>query len=316
MIVNINGTHYDTSSLKLLGEGGEGKVYRLGSDLALKVFDEFSQKMQDKLNYCLNFGKYKTVAGVAAVPKTLVVGFHGRIQGYTMRLLEDCVSVADMASLQYCVTNRITLRKVGVLFIRMHEVLEQVHEAGFLVGDYRGSNIKFNPLRPNLGVTMMDVDSWAYGPKGIHFNCTATHPSIRHPLLKDLSALEQRHDWYAYAHELAKSLLKCGPFELGFHPRLTTEQRQEQGITCWSPQVQLMPVEKLHSFRFGDELTDTIKRWLATEPNQSGVFPKAVLMDFLRDLVLCRGKNSIGQDCRLEFHRSLGKCPRCQAKTG
>jgi len=317
MLVSVKGVRYDTDSLEQIGLGGQGQVYKITDpqnphrNLALKVYDEHNGEMANKLSVCVNLDVYRQIRQFSTAPICCATDSHNRVVGFTMRLLEGYFSVADTADLGYCIRNKITLRRVAALFAELHNILTNVHAAGFLVGDFRGSNIQFKPAGENWNITFMDVDSWAINRNGVQYACTAIHPSVQRPKLSSFSSLSAKHDWYAFAHQFAASLLKWDPFTKGFHPSLTSDQRRAQGITCWDPTVQLTDVEKMHDFRFGERLINILRVWLSGQI--TGVFPRQRIIDFAKSLTFCKGYLDNGKFCRFEVSNTIGRCPRCNS---
>jgi hypothetical protein len=289
--------------------GGEGTVYPIHGNKALKVYDDYNAEIARKLRDCVSSNVYVEVSAVAVPPINLAYDSSNRVCGYTMRLLKDFMSVDDMTNLGYCIKNRVTIRQVAILFVRLHEALQWIHAQGFLVGDYRGPNIMFKPLKRGEDgvwqIAHLDVDSWAVNRGGVVYPCSAIHDDVMHPELVaagNLKGLSVRHDWYAFALLLATALLKCDPLEKGCYSGYSSSERRKRGVTCWDTAVQKSSSDELHDVRFGPLVINTLKSWLAGQ--EYGIFPKQVLMDLVQNLTRC-------SDCGLEFHKSMKSCPRC-----
>jgi serine/threonine protein kinase len=312
MLLKIGTKEYNINDCQQIGYGGEAKVYATKDNQAIKVYHDYDSEVEKKLRGCLAYGNYGLIDHVAVPPTALALNDKSQVMGYAMKLLRPgYISVADIANTDYCKRNNVSLRRSGALFYYIHRAIKFIHSKRFIIGDLRGQNIRFRPSeKRDWDIAFMDVDSWRapYGDSWQDHYCTAIHPSVMHPSLydqEDFSQLAQKHDWYAFAHQFATSLIKCDPFAKGRYSNWTSERRKAEGITCFGSQVTLTDEEKLLMSRIGDNMTNLLRRWL--DGSADGIFPVKEIITFTENLKLC-------PKCGLESHASKVGCPQCYTR--
>ncbi|MDP1822180.1 MAG: hypothetical protein Q8L48_03030 [Archangium sp.] len=237
MDVYLSGKRVKVSDSDLLGEGGEARVYRLGG-AALKLFhpptDALGKRLLDqKLLKLANFPKGLPAAVMS--PTELATDKSGRVIGYQMPLVAGAEDFGRLAQRKW---------RLGVLpnagltsvFQELHSLVEQLHLANVVVGDFNDGNVLFGPSpRPSppsggrgRQVFLIDADSMQFGG----YPCPVGHERFLDPKLYgvDLSSaprFDDGTDWYAFSVLLFQSLLSVHPFG-GTHPKLATLLRRAE----------------------------------------------------------------------------------------
>ncbi|HMN13195.1 MAG TPA: serine/threonine-protein kinase [Bellilinea sp.] len=307
--------------LRILNFGGaEGTIHLASDGKLVKIYNNNSPKEAAENDKRLriianNGGLYKNFAYFCAIPEAIIESA-GVAIGFKMSHFQGFHPLGRLASKEFCVSNKITIRKVAMIFLKLHDFLSDIHQRGFVIGDFNPDNIMFKLVNKSVHFAFVDVDSWAISKGSTVLPLLSITPGLCHPELeKDRSRAKQYHDWYSFALLLARSLVKGDPFNLGVLDNSTMAairgERRIHGITCWDQRI-LLPRELApYMQRFGKKLTDELVKWLKGKEN--GVFLKEVLEDFLDKLSMCYG--SLGnKQCILEAHLSLVRCPRCGEK--
>ncbi len=225
MDVYLSGKRVRVSDTDLLGEGGEARVYKLGTT-ALKLFhpanDPLAQRMLElKLLKLANFPKALPAAVMS--PSTLATDKDGRVIGYQMPLVPGADDFGRLAQRKW----RLGVLSNGgltALFQELHGLVEQLHAARVVIGDFNDGNVLFAGGKPYL----IDADSMQFGP----YACPVGHERFLDPRLYgvDLSAaprFDDGTDWYAFSVLLFQSLLAVHPFG-GTHAKLPTLLRRAE----------------------------------------------------------------------------------------
>ncbi len=214
----------------LLGEGGEGRVYRAG-DLALKIFTDPTPARRKKL------AAFPTRLPPAVVaPLELCRDRRGDVVGYAMRAVEGALPLHALARRPF---RDATARASDVLalFRALVRTVQQLHARGLVVGDLNDGNVLFTPsYQPFL----IDTDSLQLPG----FPCVVAHERFLDPRLYGVdlaktTALSRESDAYALAVLLFASLTCVHPFG-GTHPTYATLlRRAEARVSVLSPGVKL-----------------------------------------------------------------------------
>ncbi len=292
--VSLDGEEYKLSALQLIGDGGEGKVYKLDASWALKLYNEDQPKNARQLELLTSQRLYAGLAEFAAIPAILVKTGEGKTIGYVMRLLEGYQPFSVLSSRKFCEQNSLTISWIAWLFWYLHRAISTAHQLGFVIGDLRGDNVVYkiktggariqeNPVR------LLDVDSWGIKTGAVNFPCSAIDLNIAHPTIiraKEtgqhfLASVVQYHDWYAFALLFAKCLIKCDPFHKGLYRLGNSKTRKLSGITCWHQAVEKTPAENAQLFRFNQALISEFESWLSGYRN-TGEFSLAAIENLIK----------------------------------
>ncbi len=225
MDVYLSGKRVKVSDTDLLGEGGEARVYKLGTT-ALKLFhpatDPLTQRVLDqKLLKLANFPKSLPAAVMS--PSGLATDKDGRVIGYQMPLVPGADDFGRLAQRKWRLG---VLSNGGLtsLFQSLHGLVEQLHAARVVIGDFNDGNVLFAGGKPYL----IDADSMQFDG----YACPVGHERFLDPRLYgiDLSTaprFDDGTDWYAFSVLLFQSLLAVHPFG-GTHAKLPTLLRRAE----------------------------------------------------------------------------------------
>lgn len=274
--VYLHGKRVKLDPSQSLGKGGEADVFRVGKDLALKVFKPpdhpdyqglpaEQRAAHDRIRQ--HQRKLREFPGglppQIVVPEALATDRSGRfVVGYAMKLVSPAEPLSRFADPAF--------RRAGVssdtvvaLFRDMHRAVAGLHAAGVVIGDFNDLNV----LVATAGAPrFIDADSYQYGA----YRCTVFTERFVDPLLCEPSATSLRlahpytpgSDWYAFAALLMQSLLFVGPYGGIYRPADATKRaphgvRPLRRITVFHPEVQypkpatsyaVLPDELLHQF--------------------------------------------------------------------
>lgn len=220
----------------LLGEGGEGRVYRLG-DLALKVLTSPDDARQRKLRAFPDRLPPQVVA-----PIELATDATGAVVGFSMRALDQAVEIHRLALPRWR-SGQLTNDAVLGVFREIADVVARLHARDVVVGDLNDANVVLTREGAIWRPWLIDADSMQFGTH----RCVVAHERFLDPRLYgvDLSstpALSRETDWYALAVLLFTSLLYVHPFG-GSHPAHgTLLRRAEARCSVLRSDVKLPPI--------------------------------------------------------------------------
>jgi hypothetical protein len=204
----------------LLGEGGEARVYRY-RELALKVFHAPPAALTAKVKKLETFPR--GLPGAVLGPLALVRNGKGEAVGYAMKALRGAEDFARLSQKAWRLAH---LPATGVLeaFRELAQVVQALHGAGVVVGDFNDGNVLLLKRQPYL----IDADSMQFAGLA----CTVGHERFLDPRLYGVdltktAAFSEGSDWYAFAVMLFSSLLSVHPFG-GVHPSLGTLLRRAE----------------------------------------------------------------------------------------
>ena len=158
----------------------------------------------------------------------------GRVIGYQMPLVARRGGLRAARAAQVAAGGALE-RSLTELFQELHGLVEQLHQAHVVIGDFNDGNVLFKPSpRPSRPrgrggqVFLIDSDSMQFGG----YPCPVGHERFLDPKLygADLSTsprFDDGTDWYAFAVLLFQSLLSVHPFG-GTHPKLATLLRRAE----------------------------------------------------------------------------------------
>ncbi len=214
-------------------------VFDLGKTV-MKIYHHPTARHADKLRALLPLAKRlpPNVLG----PRALATNPAGEVVGYEMpKLPPGTRPFKQFASLRDCQAHGYTLAHAVVRLRQAHAALQQIHAAGFIVGDLNDGNLFFHPQQ--LGVWWVDVDSYQFGPHP----CPVAMLTFLDPRLYGTPDFAARPcftadtDWYAFTTLAVKTLLHAHPYG-GAHPaHKTLRARGSAGISILHPDVRYPP---------------------------------------------------------------------------
>ena len=217
----------------LIGEGGEGRVYRHGSDVAVKVFAQPSAARAAKLH---------AFAGLAlppevVAPRALAKNDRGDVVGYAMRLLDGATDLQRLGQRKWRAgraSNADVLRVLGDLAA----AVARLHAENVIVGDLNDGNVVVTTgaLTPWL----IDADSMQLPGHP----CVVAHERFLDPRFygRDLArggVFTRETDWYALAVMAFSSLLYIHPYGGAHAAQPTLLRRAEARISALRSDVKL-----------------------------------------------------------------------------
>ncbi len=276
----------------LLGEGGEGRVYRIG-DVAVKVFTVPDAVREQKLRAFPQGLPSRVVA-----PLDLVTDPQGSVIGFSMRALEGAVDLHRFAQRRWR-AGQVPNRALLGLFRELAANVSRLHDRGIVVGDLNDGNVMATADGTSWMPWLIDADSMQFGS----FRCVVAHERFLDPRLYGVdlardAALSRESDWYALAVLLFGSLLYVHPYG-GSHPAHATMLRRAQARCS----VLRADVKRPDAAMRPDVLPDDALSWFMSvfEHDLREPLPSAVLdVDF----TTC--------SCGIEHART--SCPACTAR--
>lgn len=217
----------------LIGEGGEGRVYRHGSDVAVKIFAQPNAARAAKLH---------AFAGLAlppevVAPRALAKDDRGDVVGYAMRLLDGATDLQRLGQRKWRAgraSNADVLRVLGELAA----AVARLHAENVIVGDLNDGNVVVTTgaLTPWL----IDADSMQLPGHP----CVVAHERFLDPRFygRDLArggVFTRETDWYALAVMAFSSLLYIHPYGGAHAAQPTLLRRAEARISALRSDVKL-----------------------------------------------------------------------------
>ncbi|WP_347092985.1 topoisomerase DNA-binding C4 zinc finger domain-containing protein [Sphingomonas parapaucimobilis] len=198
---------------RMIGRGGEGRVFSLrdAAALAVKLYDRPDAARKAKIRSMVDARLFERCAG-AAFPVAMARNTHGAFVGFVMPLVADALPIHELcapASRRRHFPNadwRFLVRAA----LNTARIFERVHSVGAVVGDVNGSGLL---VTRRALVTLIDADSFQWG---VEHPCRVGVPEFTAPELqgRDLDGLVRtvQHDAFALAVLLFQLLF------LGRHP--------------------------------------------------------------------------------------------------
>lgn len=219
--VFLSGKPHRLEDKDLLGQGGEGRVYRSG-DRAIKIFLAPSNERGRKLR-AFPAQLPPRVVG----PIELAVDDKGDIVGYAMRRLDGAIDAFRMAQRKW---REASMRAGEVVRVygEVAQTVAQLHARGVVVGDLNDGNVVLTRTSPGFTPWLIDADSMQLPGHP----CVVAHERFLDPRLYGVdltknAALSKESDWYALAVLLFASLVCLHPYG-GAHPSHPTMLRRAE----------------------------------------------------------------------------------------
>ncbi|MBX3227068.1 MAG: hypothetical protein KIT84_35970 [Labilithrix sp.] len=248
--VQLGGRRVQLDARDLLGEGGEGRVYRRG-DVAVKVFTQPNAARAAKLR-----AFPRTLPAEVVAPIELCTDDGGDVVGYSMRLVEGATDLARFAQRKWR-AGRATNSDVLAVLRALADVVDRLHAAGVVVGDLNDGNVVVTTpataprdtgaaAAPPAAAAAALVP-WLIDADSMHLPahpCVVAHERFLDPRFygRDLArggVFARETDWYALAVMAFTSLLFVHPYG-GAHPsQPTLLRRAEARLSALRPDVKL-----------------------------------------------------------------------------
>lgn len=296
----VGGKLYRVDAKDRLDGGGEGTIYAFDSGRVLKVYHKPTLERADKLRTMVGHLVVSHTCRIMQPQETFTDADTNLISGYVMeRLGAGYEDLAQLAIKKYQNQFNVPTREIALMFLNMHDALQDIHRAGYCIGDFNDTNEKFQ----GHSVAFMDVDSWQFGK----FPGPVATESFLTPRLYGIDLASGPHfrpedDWYSFTVMFFKLLLRTHPYG-GTHPTVKTLlQQKRQRITVLDADV-IYPEIALPPSLLSDDLTQTFMSIL--KDGKSGIFPRQEIEHYVADLVEC-------PKCGITYPRERHACPMCQ----
>ena len=306
---------------KKLNSGGEGTAYAIKGDpkRIIKIFNSGSREKQDKIEKMV-LSDLKNSPDVA-FPEDVIYE-KGRFIGYVMKFAEgEPISIAYNNSK----SNKTTLSERFTIAKNICIALDNIHQEGYVFGDFNANNVLFNPRTGT--VTLIDTDSFifeSYG--GIVARPEIVPKEIREAMGKNENYPDEEKKPLPFSKETDYYTLAVHIFQLlmnGEHPFVFMATREMANKPMYAyeldeptfpylenkyginPPMHAIPLESLpmelqtlfvRSFKEG--YSDPMMR----------VSPREFL-EAINDYEKSCGKCSKGHP----YYNMLSKCPYCEA---
>jgi hypothetical protein len=244
MRVMCNGQPLQLEDRDLLGQGGEARVYRHGTQ-ALKVFHDVDPALSlAEREYAVRLRNLRLrklrafprgLPAHVVAPGDVVTDLHDAIVGYAMPLLVDAVDFGTLAQRSSRTPTR-DARAVCALLQQLVELVHALHAHNVVVGDLNDGNVVLCGDAPWL----IDTDSMQFAS----LPCPVAHERFLDPVLygRDLLAtpcFTTQNDDYALRVFVLQSLCFVHPYG-GTHGTLgTLLRRAEAGHSVLRDDVKL-----------------------------------------------------------------------------
>lgn len=157
IITGISGNTYSLDG-NAIGQGGEGAIYSIlgAPDKVVKIYSKPTGELESKLKRMTKYPPAQTILSQVAWPLDVVYDSHGYFCGFVMPKL----GVTDELTSVYVYppNTNITLEQKLIIAQNICVVIEEVHKAGYIFGDFNPRNIGVN--LKNGHVAFFDTDSY------------------------------------------------------------------------------------------------------------------------------------------------------------
>lgn len=285
------------SASDLLGTGGEGSVYKVGRSSAVKLYHQ-PDLHADKVRAMI---ANTTLPLNVVAPQTLVWNEREeQILGYVMeRIGIGYDDVRELSKRKYRTAFKVTTRQVARLFQNAAATVQNIHDAGYIIGDFSDLNEVFQ------GETMLflDVDAWQFGKYG----CPVASEQFMSPRLYGVDLKKKPSfilddDWYSFAVLLFKSLLGVHPYGGTHATVLDVKERAARRMTVFDQGIIYPSSVALPPDFLSDNLAHTFHEIF--KEGKYGISLLSNLSDFVTNLVEC-------PHCGATYPDQRQRCPVC-----
>ena len=210
-------------------QGGEGSVFNQGN-LAYKVYTNPKNM--------LPLGKIQDLSALTFPniirPQDVLLDAKNSPVGYTMKFIQDAVSLCQLFPRVYRHQHSISVDKIIQLVLRIRATIEHIHTKNILLVDL--NELNFLVSKQLKEVYFIDTDSY----QTPHFPATALMSSIKDWQTKTFSELS---DWFSFAVVTFQLFIGIHPYR-GKHPvhGSDLETRMKMSISVFDPDVRIPPV--------------------------------------------------------------------------
>lgn len=265
MTVYLKGKEINLDPKRIIGEGGEAKVYE-HKGLALKIYHpQFATKERgDKLK-----AYPRNVPDALIRPIEIAVDGRNKVLGYSMKHVKDAESMIMLSNRKF--RANFSDEKVLKILLNTLITLKEIHNVRIIVGDFNDLNLLFKDEE----IFFIDADSMQYGG----FACEVATEYFLDPRLYGMdfsknTVFTKDSDYYSFAVMLFKSLLYVNPFG-GVHKKYATFiKRADSRISVFNKNVKY-PKAAIHFGILPDDILDYFQK--VFEKDLRGEFPTELL---------------------------------------
>ncbi len=342
-VIGKSGISYELESTPI-SSGGEGEIYSIASDNSkvVKIYHNgtVTKDLENKISYMVKNPPKKSVLSQIAWPIDQVYDSHGLFVGFVMPRLNITNILSDIYI--YPPKYSVAYREKLILAQNICAVIHEIHNAGYVFGDFNPGNIGIN-IKTGA-VAFLDTDSYHIvldASKGKAYRCNVCASGYAAPeLLKKcydhinkhpedakcayektpLDTFTRSTDNFALAIHIFK-LLNNGYTPFNGVKENTTASTASPGVGdmavfrdsyCFKPGnkplADAVPKLDCHPKYIGELFTRAFiegKKKPENRPTASEWYN--ALIDYEKELVPCSANNS-------HFYmKNLKKCPWCEA---
>lgn len=156
-VTGISGNTYSLDG-NAIGQGGEGAIYSIlgAPDKVVKIYSKPTGELESKLKRMTKYPPAQTILSQVAWPLDVVYDSHGYFCGFVMPKLDVTDELTSVYV--YPPNTNITLEQKLIIAQNICVVIEEVHKAGYIFGDFNPRNIGVN--LKNGHVAFFDTDSY------------------------------------------------------------------------------------------------------------------------------------------------------------
>lgn len=235
----ISGSSYEIDDSDQIGVGGEAAVYRIrgfAQPAVAKIFHSTigPKEILEKHDRTLAFPKALSKLANVVGPLAPVLDGKDRFIGYAMPEVSGGSPIHLLSVRAFRDQYDVEQAQVAQILTALATVVEHVHKAKVVIGDFNDGNVLVRDAKPFL----IDLDSAQYD----RFRCSVAHEKFLAPWLYGkaiANGLDEASDWYAFATIALQSLLLVHPYG-GVHKSYPTAlRRAEAHVSIFNPDVRL-----------------------------------------------------------------------------
>jgi len=298
-IVFIGGRSVSLNPKQMIGSGGEADIYKIGGDMAVKIYKTPNHPDYDNLPIEQEGARQRILVHQRKlrdipqnVPSRVItpvelatenVDPNSQILGYEMHLVKNAQELMNYTKRDFRSSISTDLAESGNLviniFLDMYPTVDQIHKSGVVIGDYNDLNV----LVSGTEAYFIDFDSCQWGPYFCPvFTAKFVDPQLCDPnatAMKMIKHHNEGSDWYAFNVMLFQSLLFVDPYGGVYKPKnpankMVHSARPMHRVTVFNPEV-VYPKPALHFGLLPDDILQHFHQCFEKDVRVN--FPLAIL---------------------------------------
>lgn len=299
----LNGVFVDIPEKNKIGSGGEGDIYigdgvQIPVNKVLKVYNANARSgdlglfRAAKLQYMVNLLYNNT----AIEPEDLFLDRKTNMPiGYVMEALPiNYKEIRSWANRDYCKAHsqHTTPAIISRGFLKLRQFAVDFHSEGMIVGDWNDLNSMFEEDTDDPNMYQLDIDASQifdagtskYWPCPVitqdfgaprHFKDVITDPDK--PFIENI-LYEEQDDWYSFAANYFKCLVKANPYG-GTHPSLKTLPKRAKANVWIGDKDVIYPIVAQPLSILSGDILKVFEDFFAN--GQRYVFPEDVIEQYI-----------------------------------